>query len=1012
MGHNMQLKSKFSFFRQNNLVYLDSAATSQVPDAVVSIVRQTLEYRGNPNRSSHKPAAHNSEIYEQSRETIASFINAQKTEIAFVSNTTDAINSFVASIGHQIKKGDEIVATIAEHHSNLLPYLSLQRLGAKLRLVGGDDGSFSIHTLQESLNTKTKIVAVHHVSNVLGDIIPIGKIVKLVRKFAPQAIIVVDGAQAVAHIPVDVKKLGCDVYAFSGHKMYGPDGVGVLYISKRLHGSLRSVRAGGGTVKNVAVTHEKNRDIISPDEIGGMTMFEGGTPNLANIVGLARAVQFIRGIGFDELQKQDEILLQRLVSGLHEIDDIIIFGPTKLTDRTSLVTFGVRVGSVKELGELLGRRNICIRYGSFCAFPLMGRLGSEGLRVSFGCYNDENDVDTLLEEVRRYFDKKHGRVTNPQLERLRNQPYYKNILVLNSDRALIETVTSSITAPEDTEVVVMAGHFLGIPDMTKNRFWPSIKPMLPEELHGYLHEFGMTSFPLFTWEVGTKLVGSLREQGVRVNLAIIGNDTTGINELRLSEANTSHKTAEQYRAELLEEFQDSIPKTYSQTLDARHLKESSLLQHQNCHVFRESLLREQFKKFIQDQKNKKLFDDVITYTGTDESALELKIDVLDNPEYKTCTFDTFQSKTGGKFCTAEVAQFLAELFGTATPQSFGYLSQRVAKPKKSAKHTIVVMLTPAMCDDAVTRGAELYIKLFLQGQNQGSFKFFNVPFGPESARSFANGVEVKYLSDKDRLETIAVDEEPKFPELWRLCEDKLLYSPRAYFEEMTRLFKRTGITKQSRLLDTCVGSGFFSIDLLREGFDLTTADKNPNMVAPFAKELRENGIAHQTTISSWLDLPKHFQDESFDMLLNRGNSLIYAAGGWNERTTIDRKKSIDTLRKTLAIYYRLLKSGGCLYVDKFRDDEPPAKKVVARLSIAKKEMKDIVFYVERKPEDDIRFAQMLLRDRKGREDGLPNMAYDLSEDELETLLRETGFKTVERLALTTERHFAVWLARK
>lgn len=1010
----MQLKSKFSFFRQQHLVYLDSAATSQVPDSVVGVVRQTLEYRGNPNRSAHKPAIHNSEILDQARASIASFINAKPDEIAFVSNTTDAINSFVSSISHQIKKGDEIVVTIAEHHSNLLPYIALQRSGAKIRIVGEDDGSFSLSVFQQTLNEHTKIVAINHISNVLGTITPLTKIINLVRKHAPNAMVVVDGAQAVAHVPVDVRKIGCDVYAFSGHKMYGPDGIGVLYISKRLHPTLRIVRIGGGNVKNVAVTKEKTYHIVSPDEVGGMAMFEGGTANLANIVGLSRAVQFIRGIGYDELQKNDTFLMRRLLSGLKEIDDVVIFGPAKASERASLVTFGVRTGSIKELGDALGRRNICVRYGSFCAFPLMGRLGSEGVRVSFGCYNDENDVDTVLEEIRRYFDKKHGRILNPNLERFRNQPYYRNVLVLNSTQGLIDAVMDAVIQPEDTEVVVMAGHFLGIPDEQENRFWPSIKSMIPDRLQGYLHEFGMTSFPLFTWELGTKLVTALRERNINTTLSIIGNDTTGINELRLSSSNTTQKTAEQYRDELLSSFDNSVPSIYAIAMKTRRLKDTDILRHQGSRIFRESLLREQFKRFVQDKKNAQLFDGVITYTGVgaDEAKFELKIDVLDNPEYKTCSFDTFNSKTGGKYCTAEIAQYLAELFGTATPESFGYLSQRVQQPKVKAKHTVMVILTPMMCDDAITRGAELYIKLFLQGKNEGSFKFFNVPFGPESARSLANGIEVKYLSDKDRLETIAVDEEPKFAELWRLCEDKLLYSPQAYFEEMERLFKRIGINKSSRLLDTCVGPGFFDIDLLRQGYNVTTADKSSEMIEPFVRELREANIQHQTTISTWLDLPKHFQNESFDMLFNRGNTLIYAAGGWNERKVVNQKSAIDVLRKTLKVYYDLLKPGGYLYVDKFRDDEVPAKKVVARLDITKKESEDIVFYVERKPENNIRFAQMLLRNSKGKEEGLPNMAYDLSEDELETLLHDVGFKKVERLLLASERHFVVWLAQK
>lgn len=409
---------------------------------------------------------------------------------------------------------------------------------------------------------------------------------------------------------------------------------------------------------------------------------------------------------------------------------------------------------------------------------------------------------------------------------------------------------------------------------------------------------------------------------------------------------------------------------------------------------------------------KRYFSGVIDYTAEGKENIDLSINILDNQQIKTCNFETFHSKTGGKFCVVEFCQFIAEVFGKAKDVKFGYLSEKVNKPKTVAKHKMLIALTPAMCDNAVTRSAELYTKLFLQEKAEGSFKFFNVPLGPNAERSLAIGSEMTYISDKDNLEIINVEEEPAFPELWKLNEYKLLYDPKEYFNDMESLFSKIDITKKSEILDTCVGPGFFSTELLKAGYNLKTADKNPNMIVPFQNTLKELGINHSTTISQWLELDKHFKKESFDLLLNRGNSFIYAAGGWNQMTDINQEESLKLMKNTLKVYYDLLKPGGYLYIDKFRDSEIPDKKVTARLNIENtNDQKDIIFYVERKPEQSVRFAQMLLRDKDGSERGLPNVAYDLSSGEMESLLKEVGFK-VEKLTINSERHFSVWLAQK
>ena len=263
------------------------------------------------------------------------------------------------------------------------------------------------------------------------------------------------------------------------------------------------------------------------------------------------------------------------------------------------------------------------------------------------------------------------------------------------------------------------------------------------------------------------------------------------------------------------------------------------------------------------------------------------------------------------------------------------------------------------------------------------------------------------------LEELDVEKEPNVSELWKLTEYKLLYNAEEYVNEMEELFKSLGLSKNSDYLDTCVGPGFFCTELLERGYNLKTADKNQYMIEPFLETLKEKGIEHEVTLSSWLDLPKHFKKNSFDMLFNRGNTLIYADGGWNERKIPDKKKTLRALKKTLQIYYNLLKKGGYLYVDKYRDSEIPAKKVVAKLNIkSTKQEKDIIFHVKRKPEKNIRYAQGLLRDKNGKETGLPNMAYDLTEDEMEDLLKQVGFSSIKKLNLRNEKHFVVWLAKK
>jgi cysteine desulfurase/selenocysteine lyase len=1015
MNENIDLKGRFDFFRKNNIVYLDSAATTQVPDNVVKTVMQSLQYKGNPHRGAHIPAEKNKEKLDEARENIARFINASSEEIVFTSNTTDSINLSIDAIAHNIGKGDEIIIPISEHHSNILPFEKLLRKGAKLKVVNLRGGKLYAEDIIASITKKTKIVAMNHVSNVLGGINPVEAIGKYLRHNHPKIIFIVDGAQAVAHIPVDIKKVDCDVYSFSSHKMYGPDGVGVLYISKRIFHLLKPTRAGGGTVNNVSYSKSGKYTDLIIDWKSGLITLEGGTPNISNILGLSEAINFIRKIGFDYIRKHEAELTNQLVSGLNKIPKTNIFGPEEINDKTGVVSFAIRDTSTKELGEYFDKRKICIRHGSHCAFPLIDYLGTETVRISFGVYNDPSDVDTFLQDLKLFLDKKGGLIKNKNLEVLKNINYYKTIAPVNSKIAIIQKIINSINEKENTEVYIMAGHCIGIPDVKTNTFYPSIKPLLPDYLHGLLDEFGMTSFPLYTWEFGCEIVKELKNKGYKAKLIPVLNDTTGINELRMAPVNLKDKkTAEIYRNELVEKFKaPQLPKLYIESLEKYGLSLEDVISDDKNKFMTEHLLRERFKVFI--DKNKEYFEQVIQYNSDKEAKdWDLSINILDNQEIKTCRFDTFNSKTGGRFCIIEVCQLIAELFGKSPHLGFKYTSERVLNPKSNSRNKIFVMLSPAMCDDAITRGAELYIKLMLQERGEGQFKFFNIPFGPDAERYLAIGTTMKYLSDKSTLQEIDIEEEPKFPVLWRLCEYNLLYNSEEYVDEMTSLFRSLGLSKKANYLDTCVGPGFFATELLERGYNLATADKSKEMTQPFVETLKEKGIKHNVEISTWLDLSKHFKKESFDMLFNRGNSFIYAAGGWNnEKVETNKIGAFKIFKKTLEAYFDLLKKGGYLYIDKFRDSEIPADKTVAKLNIlSKKESKEVVFSVERKPEEGIRHARMLLRDKTGKDVGTRYIAIDLTENELEDLLKEAGFSEIKKLSLNNEKQFVAYLAKK
>lgn len=742
----MQIKSKFPFFRKNNFTYLDSAATTQVPDTVLKSVFDALEYRGNPNRSSHDAANRSLSILEKSKENIADFINAKPSELVFTNNTTDSINLAVDSILDDFSDGDIVIVSVAEHNSNLLPYLKTTNKGSKIKLLGLKNGLINVDELKSSLTPKTKMVAVAHCSNVLGNINLVEEIGDIVKNFNSDIYYLVDGAQAVAHVPVDVKKIKADFYTFSGHKMYGPDGVGVLYVSENIHSKIRPVRAGGGTVKEVSVIDGPEYSIITPEYDSDLSVIEGGTSNVSSIYGLSKAVNFLRSIGIEEIRRHEIGLTKKLLGGLSEIEDIEVYGPEDLNRKIGVVSFSTRGFHVKELADYLLKNKIFIRYGSHCAFRLSDTLGNETLRVSLGAYNTEEDIDILLQEIKLFFDKREGLIKNPNLERFKHMDYAKRNLLVSSKKQVIDLIKKSVESKE-TEVVIMGGHFLGIPDRERNVFYPSIKGLVPEGMQDLLEEYQMNNFPGFTLDIAAETVSELKSAGIKAKILIIANDTTGINELRLSPDNKEDKTAEEYREELFEQFRDDsgLPKSYVDILSKYDLDLSDIIKNKEDYFLRETVARANFKKFISG--NKDFFEGMIDYKTT-ESDIDVDINILDNQQLKTCTFDTFNSKTGGKFCVVEVVQIIAELFGKSDNIDFEYLNEKVKEPKINSKSNLFVMLSPAICNNAINNGGELYTKLFIQDNKDKKFKFINIPFGPDASENIEKGIEVTEIANK------------------------------------------------------------------------------------------------------------------------------------------------------------------------------------------------------------------------------------------------------------------------
>ena len=377
------------------LVYLDNGATTQKPRQVVeAMVDEYYNVNANVHRGVHFLSQQATDLHEASRETVRRFINARSTsEILFTRGTTESINLLAFSFGEaMVKEGDEVVVSAMEHHSNIVPWqMMCERKGAQLRVIPmTDDGELQLEALEGLLNEKTRIVCCTQVSNVLGTVNPVKEVVRMAHeKDIP---VLIDGAQSVPHMKVDVQDLDCDFFAFSGHKVYGPTGVGVLYGKEVWLEKLPPYQGGGEMIKNVSF--EKTTYNELPYK------FEAGTPDYVATHALATALDYVSGLGMENIEAHEQELTRYALERMQQIEGMHIFGGAK--ERDAVISF--QVGDIHHLdmGTLLDRLGIAVRTGHHCAEPLMRRLGIEGtVRASFGLYNTKAEVDALVEGIER-----------------------------------------------------------------------------------------------------------------------------------------------------------------------------------------------------------------------------------------------------------------------------------------------------------------------------------------------------------------------------------------------------------------------------------------------------------------------------------------------------------------------------------------------------------------------------------------------------------------------------------
>src|SRR3989344_2098952 len=415
----LDLKKDFPIFTKNlDLVYLDSAATSLKPQlAIDKLLEYYTDYTANIHRCIYKNAEKATEEYEETRKVVAKFINANRLEeIVFTRGTTEGINLVASTIGlDSIERGDEIVVSRMEHHSNFVPWQQLAfQTGADYKIIDLNDkyelavtnyenGKLSLD-LSGVITKKTRIMALTLVSNTLGTINPLKEIIAEAKKINPNIITVVDAAQAVPHMKVDVQQLGCDFLAFSGHKMLGPTGVGVLFGRFELLDKMSPYQYGGDMIRQVKIEATTFNDV--PHK------FEAGTPHIAGVIALKESIRYLQNIGFEAIRRHEQDLIKYALQALyHEFsDEVMRYGPLDTGHMGGIVTFSFKGLHPHDIVQILDEENIAVRAGHHCTMPLHDLLGVPATtRASFYIYNNENDVDKLIVGL-----KKAVKILNPK----------------------------------------------------------------------------------------------------------------------------------------------------------------------------------------------------------------------------------------------------------------------------------------------------------------------------------------------------------------------------------------------------------------------------------------------------------------------------------------------------------------------------------------------------------------------------------------------------------------------
>ncbi|MCR5378203.1 MAG: SufS family cysteine desulfurase [Fibrobacter sp.] len=379
------------------LAFLDSTATTQKPECVISVMDDFYrEHYSSVKRGVYRLSARTTEAFEATRKSVAKFLNAKsEDEIVFTRGTTESINLVAWSYGRKFfEAGDEILISGLEHHANIVSWqLVAEMKGAKIRVIPvKDDGDLDLEQLPGLLNPRTKMVAVTHVSNAVGTVNPIAEIIATVHRLAPQSKILIDGAQSASHIKVDVQALDCDFFVFSGHKMYGPTGVGVLYGKFSVLDSMPPWHGGGEMIKNV--TFEKTTYADVP------ARFEAGTPMIAEVIGLGKAIEWINEKGIENIRRHEAEITQYALEQLAKIPQAKVLGNPR--ERGALLSVTLGEIAVGDAAMILDEENVAVRSGHHCAQPVMDRFGVDAtLRLSFGAYTLERDIDRFIAGIKR-----------------------------------------------------------------------------------------------------------------------------------------------------------------------------------------------------------------------------------------------------------------------------------------------------------------------------------------------------------------------------------------------------------------------------------------------------------------------------------------------------------------------------------------------------------------------------------------------------------------------------------